>query len=67
MINFLKYAQQCHNGILENVSGNNSTLLSYMDLPWIICKYWKYGESPNTRRRKTRFAALLLVEFKIGM
>ena len=49
MRNCLKYAQQCQNGIfLENVSGNNGTLISYVDLPSIFCTEWKYGEFPNT-------------------
>ena len=46
MINCLKYAQQCQNGIFKKKLGNNGTLFMYLDLPSILCKYWKYGESP---------------------
>ena len=31
----------------ENVSGNNGTLVSYRDLPWILCKQWKYVGIPK--------------------
>ena len=32
----------------EKESGNKGTLLSYVDLPLILCKHWDYRESPNT-------------------
>ena len=29
----------------ENVSDNNGTLFSYVDLPSVLCTLWRYGES----------------------
>ena len=67
MRNCLKYAQQCQNGIFKKMC--RATMVPYSVI-WISPRYYVHigsmgiGESPNTRRRKTGFATLLLTEFK---
>ena len=47
MINCLKYAQLCKNGIFMKMCRVTTVPYYYVDLPSILCKYWKHGKSPN--------------------
>ena len=67
MRNCIKYAQQCQNGIFyKNVSVNNGTLTSYMDLPLYIMYTLKYRDSLTTDADKHALQPCYSLDLQIG-
>ena len=62
----MTYVQQCQNGIFKKTCQQQQYHIQLCGPPLDDYTHWKYGESPNTRCRKTRFAALLLLNLKTG-
>ena len=65
MIKCLKYAQQCQNGIFKKTCW--ATMVPY-SVMWVSPRYYVnigiMGNPLTPDAEKTRFAALLLIEFK---
>ena len=61
MINCLKYAQQCQNGIFKKMCQATTVPYSVM---WISPRYYVNMGNPLIPDAEKQFAALLLSEFK---